>query len=90
MFKNCSLYTMAFHWLLSLWLVLEYMQFYYIVLNVTEVPSLTTVQKQPREALPGAGNLCSAKHSHEPRSVEARALAAASAFLNTPRSFQAP
>lgn len=65
------------------------MQFYYIVLNVTEVLSLTAVQKQPREALPGAGSLCSAVHTHEPISVEAEALAAASAFLNTPQSFQA-
>jgi len=76
--------TMAIHRLLSLWLVLDDVQLYGIVLHFAEVLLLTAVQKQQREAPPGAESLCSAECAREPRSAEAKALPAASAFLNTP------
>ena len=60
-----SCYSMGLQWLPSLWLVLEYMQLGSLGLHFTEVPSATSAHKQPRQALGGAGSVCSAEQRRE-------------------------
>ena len=72
---------MGLQWLLSLWLVLEYMQLGSLGLHFPEVPSATSVHKQPRQALGGAGSVCSAEQRRERGWAEVEALAAAERVL---------
>ena len=60
-----SCYTMGLHWFLSLGLVLECMQLGSRGLHFAEVPSATSAHKQPRQALGGAGSVCSAEQRRE-------------------------